>query len=117
MLTARLCLLRQANQIDFLILMKNNILFQRYPDLARAFEEVLDQVKQFSRPANERILDDVELCDLLRVSKRTTATWRQKRLIKHSWLQGKCYYRYSDVLDAIEQNAVTPLHLQLKIKL
>lgn len=97
--------------------MLKNPLSHRFPELAEALQELLDKVHQLSRPANETILDDVDLRALLKVSKRTTATWRQNGLIKHSWLQGKCYYRYSDVLAAIDQNAVNPIRSQLKIKL
>lgn len=96
--------------------MKNH--FQnRFPELAEAFQELLDLVQQLSRPANEVLLDDVDLRAMLKVSKRTTATWRQKGLIRHSWLQGKCYYKYSDVLAAVDQHAVSPIRSQLKIKL
>ena len=97
--------------------MKTSILNNRFPELAEVFGELLEKIERVSRPPHEVIIDDVDLRAMLKVSKRTVATWRQKQLIKHYWLQGKCYYRYSDVLDAIERNAVNPIHSQLKIKL
>ncbi|RZK09642.1 MAG: DNA-binding protein [Flavobacterium sp.] len=85
--------------------------------LFQTLEELRAEIREFARPAEEQLLDDVQLCELLHVSKRTVATWRQKGLIKHSWLLGKCYYKYSDVLAAIEANAISPMKNQLKIKL
>lgn len=87
------------------------------PEVAELFKELKNEIQQAKRPAEEVILDDVDLRNYLKVSQRTTATWRQKKLIKHSWIQGKCYYRLSDVLEAIDRNAVPAIHETIKIKL
>lgn len=97
--------------------MKDYVLVSRFPELAEALLELKEEIKQVSRPPEEKILDDVELREMLKVSKRTTATWRQKGLIKHYRLEGKCFYILSDVLDALKQNTVNPIKTQLKIKL
>ena len=97
--------------------MKNQNLLHRFPEFAEALQELKTELKQAHRPADEILLDDVDLREMLKISKRTLATYRQQRLIKHSWLQGKCFYKLSDVLDTIERNAVNPILNQLRIKL
>lgn len=93
------------------------ILQKRYPELVEFFQELILEIQQTRRPAEETILDDVELRSMLNVSKRTTATWRQEGLIKHSRLMGKIYYKLSDVLAAIEKNAIPAKKNQIRIKI
>jgi hypothetical protein len=97
--------------------MQNYYLQKATPEIRELLQELKAELQQATRPADEVILDDVDLRKLLKVSPRTTATWRQKRLIRHSFIQGKCYYRYSDILEAIERNAIPTIHQNLKVKL
>jgi len=69
------------------------------------------------RPPEQQILDDVDLRAFLKVSKRTTAYWREKGLITFSKLGGKIFYRLSDVLSLIKQNEVPAVNSNLKISL
>lgn len=96
----------------------NNEDFFRHPgwdDLMRRFEYVMAEAR---RPAEEIILDDVDLCDLLKVSKRTTASLRAEKLIAFSKCGGKILYKLSDVLEYINRNRVDadPVKLKSRIK-
>ena len=96
----------------------NNEDFFRHPgwdDVMRRFGYVMAEAK---RPAEERILDDVDLCELLKVSKRTTASLRAEKLIAFSKCGGKILYKLSDVLEYINRNRVDadPINAKSRIK-
>jgi hypothetical protein len=56
-----------------------------------------------SRPASEIILDDVQVQEILHVSKRYMASLREQKLIEFSQPieNGKVFYTYKAVLDFI----------------
>jgi len=97
--------------------LKQHDLFRKIPELLDMIALIQDASLQANRPANEVILDDVDLREMMKVSKRTTATWRQKKLIKHYWIEGKVFYKLSDVLEVLEANAVKSIKETLRIKL
>ena len=73
------------------------------------------EVQQAQRPPEEVIYDDVDLRNLLKVSKRTTATWREKGIITFSKLGGKIYYRLSDILSLLKQTEIPAVNANIKI--
>ena len=77
-------------------------------------EELADLSK---RPADEVIIDDVTLRNLLKVSARTTAYWRSKGIITYSKPDGKIFYKLSDVLDFLKQYEVPAVTVNLNIAL
>jgi hypothetical protein len=95
--------------------------YERFQKLCMLLEQRIQQldqkIEQIKRPAEEEIIDDVDLCNRLNVSKRTTSTWRELGMIRHSIIRGKIYYFYSDVLQMIQNYAVPTLDGSLKIKL
>ncbi len=98
--------------------MSNHTQFhEQFQQLFMTVTDLADKFERGCRPAEETIIDDVELCHRLNVSKRTTATSRSMRLIEHSMIKGKIYYIYSDVLTFIKKHSVATLDRSLKIKL
>lgn len=85
-----------------------------YPNL---IERVKGEVEKAKRPAEEVIYDDVDLREFLKVSKRTTAYWREKSMITFSKLGGKIYYRLSDILSLLKKHEVPAVDGGLKIQL
>jgi hypothetical protein len=73
-------------------------------NILKQIQENLDTLRQelikSHRPANEVLLDDVDLQAILKVSKRHTAELREKKLIAYSQPipNGKIYYILSDVI-------------------
>lgn len=69
--------------------------------------QVIENLKEGMEKAVENpdhcILDDVDLCAYLKVSKRTTATWREKGMIDYSQPSGKVFYTKSQVLQFIKK--------------
>lgn len=47
-----------------------------------------------------------EICNLLRVSKRTLQNYRDKRVIPFSQIGRKIYYKYSDIVNYLELHYV-----------
>jgi hypothetical protein len=97
--------------------MENSIFFKRNPDLLEFFDLIKSELQQKQRPPEETILDDVDLREMLKASPRTTAEWRAKKLITYSKIQGKIYYRLSDVLDFLDRNSVQDNSKRLRIRL
>lgn len=79
----------------------------------RELQEILfvirEEVLKALRPADEVILDDVDLRALLKISERTTAELRGKNLIAYS-KPGKVYYLLSDVLEMMKEFRVEAVH-------
>jgi len=85
--------------------------------LLNEFIEMKKIVANFHRPSEQVILDDVELREFLKVSKRTTAYWREKGLITYSQPGAKIYYKLSDVLLFLKQHEIQSIDSQLMINL
>ncbi len=90
-------------------------------DIAQLFkliESLKSEIEKLSSPPDQNILDDVDLQKLLKVSKRTTASYRQQSLIAYSqYGKGKVFYKLSDVLAFINKYRIDPFDLNLNIKL
>lgn len=86
-------------------------------DLFQQIGELKDALHNVARPPEHVIYDDVQLRDLLKVSKRTTAYWRERGLITFSKLGGKIYYKLSDILSLLKQREVSAIHSSIKIAL
>jgi len=91
--------------------------FNKFPDLDELVRIIRYEVQQAKRPPEEVIYDDVDLRNFLKVSKRTTASWREKGLITFSKLGGKIYYRLSDILSLLKENEIPAVNANLKIAL
>ncbi len=70
------------------------------------FKQIKNYVQQLlekhHRPANEIILDDVDLRSMLKISRRTALNYRQHFGLKFYKLENKIFYFLSDILDFIK---------------
>jgi hypothetical protein len=98
-------------------IIENEALFRHRPELLQLILAIRYEMENAQRPANECLIDDVDLQMMLKVSKRTTANYRADQLIAYSRLSGKVFYLWSDVLEALQRNRVPAIQDQLKIKL
>jgi hypothetical protein len=90
-------------------------LIKSIPELEQLVNLIRTEIQQAQRPPEEVIFDDVSLREMLKVSKRTTANWRERGFITFSKLGGKIFYRLSDVLMLIKQNEIPAVRTTLKI--
>jgi len=75
-------------------------------ELNRKIDQLLPVIDQLVRPPDQIILDDVQLREMLKMSKRSTAYLREKGLITYSKIGSKIYYLLSDVLLFLKQNEI-----------
>lgn len=89
---------------------------ERWPELKDFLADLDEKIYQFNRPAHEVILDDVDLCRILKISKRLSAKLRAERLITYHKSGGKIYYLLSDVLVYATQNRISAIYEKRKLK-
>jgi len=80
--------------------MISNILTQATKDFIQ--QEVQNLIDKGLRPASEVILDDVDLRNLLKISRRTALKYRKMNLFPHYQIDNKIYYVLSEVIDGIK---------------
>ena len=83
-------------------------------EIAELLQQALDEV---SRPPNEKVLNDAQLCKYLEVSKRTTAMWRASGMLIYRKVGGIIFYVWSDVLAMLERHKVDDISSKLRIRL
>ncbi len=67
--------------------------------------EELGKQKNKNEPDPEKVwLDNQEFCQLLKISKRTSQSYRDQGLVPFSQVGSKVYYRLSDVHAMLEQH-------------
>ena len=77
-----------------------------YPEIQEIMHLIRDEILKSQRSPEEGILDDVDLRNLLKSSKRKTAELREKRIITYMKPEGKIYYRLSDILKYLDRHKV-----------
>ena len=65
-------------------------------------EQVKELVGKHYRPASEILLDDVDLRNLLKVSRRTALEYRKRKIFPFYKIDNKIYYILSEVIDGIK---------------
>lgn len=79
---------------------------EAYTQLMSKLEEItifLNQEKRKS-PLNDIWLDIQEVCLLLKISKRTLQSYRDRRILPFSQISGKIYFKASDIQKHLEDN-------------
>lgn len=87
-------------------LMKSSEKFDRKISNEEFLQILREEILNNRRPPNEVILDEVDFCNFLKISKRHAANLRATRAITYSKSGGKLYYKLSDVLIFIERNQI-----------
>ena len=59
-----------------------------------------------SNPLNDTWIDIQEVCSLLKVSKRTLQTYRDNNVLPYSQINGKIYFKASDIEEHLEQHYI-----------
>lgn len=74
-------------------------LMERFEKLERAFER-MNRLKDSLD--GDTLLDNYDLCRLLGVTKRTLARYRQKKLIRYYMIDGRTYYKASEIQEFLQ---------------
>ena len=73
-------------------------------DLDDSFKDQLKGlIEKYSRPSTEVLLDDVDLRNLLKISRRTALEYRKKKVFPYYKLDNKIYYILAEVIEGIKQ--------------
>ena len=110
----------------------------RWPELKGLVDEIDEKISRVSLPADQVILDDVDVMRILKISKRKLAQLRAERKIKFyrtdddspskkikslkaqetlkkGKRKSKIYYVLIDVLNYVKRNPVNPISNNFKI--
>ena len=72
--------------------------------ISRKLDKAENRQKHLNYLNGERLYDNQEVCQLLRISKRTLQRYRNNGALKFHSIYHKTYYKESDVLEFISQN-------------
>lgn len=73
-------------------------------DIKALRNEVSNYQKENASPLTDKWLDNQEVCQLLNISKRTLQNHKTNGVIPFSQIEGKIYYKASDVEKLLESN-------------
>ena len=73
-------------------------MFKKTMDRFDHIEERLRIKEQVQHPLDgDRLLDNQDMCQLLGVTKRTLARYRQRNLVRYYTIRGRIWYKASEV--------------------
>lgn len=75
-----------------------------FRELQHQIAEIREAVK--SRKPQNVVYDNADVMQLLKVSQRTLATWREEQRISYSKIGSKIYYRQKDIEHFLDQGLV-----------
>lgn len=71
------------------------------------FDRIDDRLNRMNRQTaaleGDKLLDNQDMCELLGVTKRTLARYRQKKLVTYYMIDGRTYYKASEVQDFLSR--------------
>ncbi len=77
---------------------------EAYQNLIGKIEEINARLAQKEKQPKEQWLDNKELMDLLKISKRTAQHYRDTGIISFSQVGNKIYYKLSDVEELMKKH-------------
>lgn len=85
----------------------NETLHKMFSRLMERFDKVEDTLERMNRQKialdGDTLLDNYDMCTLLGVTKRTLARYRQKKLVTYYMIDGRTYYKSSEVKDFLNR--------------
>ncbi len=88
--------------------MKSTEAFFNSPSAQEFIREIREEFLKSQKPADQIILDETDLCNMLHISKRHAADLRKEGKLKFAKDGGKIYYKQSWVIDYIDQHTIRP---------
>ena len=71
------------------------------------FDKIEDKLSRMNRQTSaldgDKLLDNQDMCELLGITKRTLARYRQKKLVTYYMIAGRPYYRSSEVKEFLNR--------------
>ena len=71
------------------------------------FDKIEDKLGRMNRQTSaldgDKLLDNQDMCELLGITKRTLARYRQKKLVTYYMIDGRTYYKSSEVKEFLKR--------------
>lgn len=77
---------------------------QAYRELVNKLDAIHQRLSEKEKQPKDQWLDNQELMQLLKISKRTAQSYRDSGLISFSQVGNKIYYRLNDVEDLLKRH-------------
>lgn len=85
----------------------NETLHKMFIQLMERFDKVDNTLERMTRQKTvldgDTLLDNYDMCTLLGITKRTLARYRQKKLVTYYMIDGRTYYKSSEVKDFLNR--------------
>lgn len=77
---------------------------KEYQEIISRLNDLEKEVKENQKFPQEVFYDNQEFIRVMHISKRTAQNWRSNNIISYSQVEGKIYYKHSDVLEMLNKN-------------
>ena len=79
---------------------------EAYQQLINKIDAIEGSIKRISKinPLEDTWLDTQEVCQLLKISKRTLQSYRDNEILPYSKIGGKIYFKASDIEQHLEKH-------------
>lgn len=96
------CCATRCNQSIIYTLKTDRETFQMMlHQIMERFDRIEDRLSRMNRQTSaldgDKLLDNQDMCELLGITKRTLARYRQKKLVTYYMIDGRTYYKSSEV--------------------
>jgi hypothetical protein len=83
-----------------------------YAMLVKRFDHIDHKLERMGKVNScldgDTLLDNQDMCELLGVTKRTLARYRQKKLVGYYMIDGRTYYRSSEIQEFLKRKGRQP---------
>ena len=79
---------------------------EQFTELKGSLDEIKNKIENKNKKPHEVFIDNQEFLIMMKISKRTTQTWRDEGKISFSQVGNKIYYKLSDVEALLNQHLV-----------
>lgn len=90
-----------------MIQIDNETLHTMFARIMERFDKVDNILERMNRQKavldGDTLLDNYDMCTLLGITKRTLARYRQKKLVTYYMIDGRTYYKSSEVKDFLNR--------------
>lgn len=76
-----------------------------YQEIISRLNDLETEVKEKQKFPQEVFYDNQEFLQIMNISKRTAQNWRNDNVISYSQIEGKIYYKHSDILETLNANS------------
>jgi hypothetical protein len=77
---------------------------EQFDTIMNRIDEIKTEIKGNTKTNSDEFVDNADFIQLMKISKRTSQTWRDEGKIAFSQVGGKIYYKMSDVNELLSKN-------------